>query len=108
MSARVYLSTAVAGLLAVAGPAAAQEDPAVAFSGSIAIASDYTFRGISQTLEDPAVQGGITGAGGPVYFGLWGSNVDFGETFAAGDDELAGATAEVDLFAGLKLPLGFA
>jgi uncharacterized protein (TIGR02001 family) len=93
--------------LVLALPASAQDAP-VAFTGSIAVATDYTFRGISQTLEDPAVQGGITGAAGPVYAGLWGSNVDFGEAFATADEERAGATAEIDLFGGVKVPLGIA
>jgi uncharacterized protein (TIGR02001 family) len=88
--------------LAVALPAAAQ-DSAVTFTGSATVVTDYAFRGISQSFEDPAVQAGITGAGGPVYLGVWGSSVDFGETAAAGR-----ATAEVDIFGGLKLPLGFA
>jgi uncharacterized protein (TIGR02001 family) len=102
------MSTVVAGVLAIATPAAAQEDPAVTFSGSAALVSDYTFRGISQTLEDPAIQAGITGAAGPVYVGLWGSNVDFGETFVATDGERARATAEVDFIGGVKVPLGVA
>src|SRR5688572_14521948 len=91
--------------LVLALPAGAQDSP-VTFTGSIAAVSDYTFRGISQTLEDPAIQGGITGAAGPVYLGFWGSNVDFGEAFANTDEERAGATAEVDLFGGVKFNLG--
>jgi uncharacterized protein (TIGR02001 family) len=97
----------LAAALVLALPAGAQESP-IAFTGSIAVVSDYTFRGISQTLEDPAIQGGITAAAGPVYFGVWGSNVDFGESFGASDDERARATAEVDLFGGVKVALGVA
>lgn len=49
-------------------------------SANITLASDYTFRGISQTDEKPAIQGGFdyehsTG----LYVGTWASNVNFGE-----------------------------
>jgi uncharacterized protein (TIGR02001 family) len=55
----------------------------LAFSGSAAITTDYRFRGVTQTLADPAVQVGFqldhsTG----LYAGVWGSNVDFGEDSA--------------------------
>lgn len=52
----------------------------LSFSGSAAVTTDYRFRGITQTSNDPAVQAGFTlGHSSGVYFGLWGSNVDFGE-----------------------------
>ena len=51
------------------------------FSGNVGFVTDYTFRGISQTREKPAIQGGIdythpTG----VYVGVWGSSIDFNDT----------------------------
>ena len=102
MTARARFSTLVAGLLVLAGPAAAQDaEMPVTFSGSVAVASDYAFRGISQTLEDPAIQGGVTGAAGPAYLGVWGSNVDFGE-----GDPVGRATAEIDVFGGVRASLG--
>lgn len=52
----------------------------LSFSGSAAVTTDYRFRGITQTQNDPAVQAGFTlGHSSGLYFGLWGSNVDFGE-----------------------------
>lgn len=52
----------------------------LSFSGSAAVTTDYRFRGITQTFNDPAVQAGFTlGHTSGLYFGLWGSNVDFGE-----------------------------
>lgn len=47
------------------------------FTGNVSFVSDYRFRGISQTMRRPAIQGGfdyshITG----FYLGTWGSNVD--------------------------------
>jgi uncharacterized protein (TIGR02001 family) len=49
-----------------------------AWAGSIAIATDYIYRGISQTRGEPALQGGLqlqTPSGWSA--GLWGSTVDF-------------------------------
>ena len=49
-------------------------------TGSFGLTTDYTFRGISQTKKNPAVQGGVeyqheVGA----YIGLWASNVNFND-----------------------------
>ncbi len=64
-------------------PAHAQEDEGFSFpgelSGYVTFGNDYLFRGISQTLEDPSVQGGLdwshdTG----IFFSVFASNVDFG------------------------------
>lgn len=43
------------------------------------LASDYRTRGISQTQNDPAIQGAVTLAhSSGLYLGAWSSNVDFG------------------------------
>ncbi|MCW8274894.1 hypothetical protein IMF27_03540 [Pseudomonas sp. PCH199] len=43
------------------------------------LVSDYRTRGISQTQNDPAVQGAVTLAhSSGLYLGAWSSNVDFG------------------------------
>lgn len=49
------------------------------FTGNVAMASDYVFRGISQTDSNPAVQGGFDYTS-PVglHVGAWASNVAFG------------------------------
>lgn len=47
-------------------------------TGSLALTSDYLFRGISQTDQDPALQGGIEyAAESGFYVGAWGSNVSW-------------------------------
>src|SRR5690606_26058867 len=58
----------------------------------------YTYRGISQTLEEPAIQGGID-ASLPegLYVGVWGSSVNFGEDLAGG----ARAQVELDAYGGI-------
>lgn len=66
----------------------------VEFSGNVAIVSDYIFRGITQTSENPAIQGGLDASlPGGVYVGTWASSVHF-----ADDDP---AAAEIDLYGGV-------
>ena len=81
-------------LFAFAGTADAQ----VEFSGNVAIANDYAFRGISQTLEEPAVQGGIDVSGpSGLYLGTWGSSLNFGEDLSIGPR----AQMELDIYGGI-------
>lgn len=94
---------AVVLLLSAHAPLAfAQDDPGpsdVTVSGSVALASDYRFRGISQTDKAMAVQGGLTVAHrSGLYAGAWASNL-------AGWGTFGGANMELDLIAGYKLPL---
>jgi uncharacterized protein (TIGR02001 family) len=59
-------------MLLVAGIANAQ------VTGTVTLISDYDFRGISQTAEDPALQASVDWANeSGFYAGAWGSNVDF-------------------------------
>jgi uncharacterized protein (TIGR02001 family) len=76
---------------------AQEEEAASPLSGSIAVTSDYVFRGASQTQEDPAFQAGLTYTFPlGIYVGVWGSNVDFGP----GDPDW-----EVDGFIGYNVDL---
>ena len=72
------LMTKVAGLglalIPLAGIAHAQE---IEWSGNVTLTTDYVFRGVSQTNEDWAVQGGFDFTAGGFYGGTWASNVDF-------------------------------
>jgi len=82
------ITAALVGL-AFAGQASAQ-DESVAFN--VAATTDYVFRGISQSNEDPAISAGVDATIGSLYIGAWASNVDFGD----------GTDAEVDLYAGYR------
>ncbi len=82
--------------LAFAGTASAQ-DADVAFN--VAVASDYVFRGFSQTDEDPAFQAGVDVSLNGFYGGAWASNVDFGDDTTAEFDVYGGYRAEVEGFA---------
>lgn len=72
-------------------------------SGNIALVSDYRFRGISQSDEDPAVQGGFDVGFEPgFYLGTWGSSIDFG----GGNDTGSFSTMELDYYGGWRGPIG--
>lgn len=75
-------------LVSAAGTAAAQGD----LSANVAVTNDYVWRGISQTDNGFAVQGGLDYTNGGFYAGAWASNVDFGSD----------ADIEVDLYGGFR------
>jgi uncharacterized protein (TIGR02001 family) len=62
----------------------------------VALATEYVFRGTSQTSEDPAIQGGFDATCGLFYAGVWASNVEFGTD----------ASIEIDYYAGIKPKTG--
>lgn len=102
----VAAALAFAGLAQAAEPLVAAKDIPGSFSANVALTSEYYFRGLSQTDDAPAIQGGFdygvdfnksVGA----YVGVWGSNVDFNE---GGDTD--GATVEIDLYGGLAGAVG--
>lgn len=69
------------------------------FSANAGIFSEYRFRGLDQSDEQPALQGGIDWSAevnkdASVYAGFWGSNVDFND----GDE----ANVEIDYYAGVR------
>lgn len=94
---------AVALALAAASPAAA-EDREFSWSITIGGTSDYVFRGLSFTTEDPAVQGSVDVSYGIFYAGAWASNIDGEGDSAAGI--IGFAPWELDVYAGIKPELG--
>ncbi len=79
---------------------AEDDEPAITVSGSATLTSDYRFRGVSQTDEGMAIQGGFTiGHESGFYVGTWGSNL-------AGWGTFGGANMELDIFAGYAMPVG--
>lgn len=95
-------------VLTVAAPVAASaQDSALpgTFTGNVAIVSDYVFRGVTQTSEDPAVQGGLdwdSGAG--FYVGTWASSLEFGDDASMEWDIYGGYRGTVENF---SYDLGF-
>jgi uncharacterized protein (TIGR02001 family) len=91
------LSLAAAAAIAAAGSAAHAEDKPFAITFNAGAASDYVFRGVSQTDEDPEIFGGADATIGKIgYAGVWVSNVDFNN----------GTDLEYDIYAGIKPTLG--
>jgi len=86
------LSAALVGGMAL--PAQAQE---LELGASAAFTTDYVFRGISQTDENPAVQASFDATYGIFYLGMWGTNVDFGGG-PSGQDI---ANLEIDYYGGI-------
>jgi uncharacterized protein (TIGR02001 family) len=79
------------GLLLLSSTTAFGGDHYMSATSNIGFKTDYLFRGSTQTLRNPAVQGGFdftTNSG--FYIGTWGSNVDFSDT----------ANTEFDLYTG--------
>jgi uncharacterized protein (TIGR02001 family) len=75
----------------------AQEIAGGELTANIGAVSNYLFRGVTQTDDDAAIQGGIDWAhSSGFYLGTWASNVDFGD----------GTSAEVDLFGGYDFAVG--
>jgi uncharacterized protein (TIGR02001 family) len=78
----------------------AEDTPAWTVSGAATLTSDYRFRGVSQSDESMAVQGGITlSHESGFYVGTWASNLSGWGTFG-------GANMELDLIAGYKFGVG--
>lgn len=100
---KAALATAIAGSLA-AGAAQATPVGGGELSANIAVVSNYYFRGVTQTADGAAVQGGVDleGIGGTsIYVGTWASNVDFN---TGGADD--GTSYEIDFYAGWAPSLG--
>jgi uncharacterized protein (TIGR02001 family) len=75
--------------------APADEGRKFTYSFSVTGTSDYVFRGISQTDNDPTIQGAINIGYGIFYGGVWASGLDFDAIF---ND----AQTEVDVYGGIK------
>jgi len=81
----------------VAADEVAAEEETSIFSWNAAIASDYVFRGVSQTDEEAALQlGADLNFDSGLYVGVWASNVDFGS---------GGPDLEVDTYIGWNTDL---
>lgn len=98
---RRLAAAAVTLSIFAAAPALAQEPVRVDFN--FGAATEYVFRGVSQTDEDPQVFGGADLTAGMFYAGVWASNVDFGDSTDAEFDLYAGVTPTLGLF---ELDLG--
>lgn len=90
---RKALATTIAALIGGLTIASAQ----AAFTGNLGATSNYLWRGVTQTSDAAAVQGGLDYAhDSGLYVGTWASNVDFGD----------GTSYEADGYIGFSGALG--
>ncbi|MGK0439752.1 MAG: hypothetical protein ACJATK_002716, partial [Paracoccaceae bacterium] len=83
---KLIISSVAATILASSNLASAGD-----IEANVALATDYVFRGFSQTNEDPAISGGFDYAFDNGFsVGTWASNVNFGDN----------TSTELDLYAG--------
>ncbi len=87
---------AAAATAAMGGSAFAADDD-IALSFNLGAATDYVFRGVSQTDNEGQIYGGADASlYGIGYAGIWISNVEFGN----------GTDLEYDIYAGIKPTVG--
>jgi uncharacterized protein (TIGR02001 family) len=105
----MFKKSIIAGLTAAAlGSVTAQAQQAPAsphtITGNLGLFSQYIFRGLTQTNEEPALQGGMdySHASG-FYVGTWGSNVSW---LRDGGSYTAGGSLELDIYGGFKGSIG--
>jgi uncharacterized protein (TIGR02001 family) len=79
---------------AVAPAPAAEEASDLTYSANVALTSNYVWRGLTQTDNSAAIQGGFDLGYKGFYAGAWASNVEFGSVL----DE----SIELDLYGGYK------
>jgi uncharacterized protein (TIGR02001 family) len=100
---RTITTLAVGACLASALPLSAAR---AATSGTLALTSDYLFRGLSQTNQEPALQGGIEYAhDGGFYAGAWGSNISWLSDLSSAAAPIS-SSVELDVYAGWRWPAG--
>ncbi|TAL52534.1 MAG: hypothetical protein EPN80_18830 [Pandoraea sp.] len=92
---------AMAGMTGAARAQSASAGPASALTitANVGLASDYRFRGISQTDKNPAVQGGfdLTHTSG-LYAGVWASNI----SWISDGNSAVSAPIEMDFYGGYR------
>jgi len=86
------LSTPVATPSSAVSAPVAEAPSTFTASVNFALTSNYIWRGMTQTSNSPAVQGGIDLGYNGLYAGVWGSNINFGTE----------ASLEADLYGGYK------
>lgn len=105
----MFRKSLIAGLTAAAlgsGVAQAQQPPASphTITGNVGLFSQYIFRGLTQTNEEPALQGGLDYSHtSGFYAGTWGSNVSW---LQDGRSYSSGGSLELDIYGGFKGSIG--
>src|SRR5512141_1643298 len=106
LAALAFAAAASSAALAQTAPAPAAEpakpEPDFTFTGNVGLYSQYVFRGISQTNEKPAIQGGFDlGHKSGFYVGTWASNI----SWLSDTNADVSASVEWDFYGGYKWTL---
>lgn len=89
------LNTLILAALSAPGLALAEEASPHTVTANVALVSDYTYRGVSQTFRQAAIQGGVDYAhASGIYLGAWSSNVS--------NASYNGGSQEIDFYGGYK------
>lgn len=95
--------TALAASLLIAfaaAPAFAAEEPASPIAANFTLANNYFYRGLTQTDDKPALQGGFDFEhSSGFYLGTWGSNVSW-------LDDSGKSSLELDVYGGYRFEAG--
>lgn len=104
---KTVLASTVCSVLALSSAAQAAETPTHSVTGNFGIFSNYVFRGVTQTSEKPALQGGFDYAhGSGLYAGTWGSNISWLSDAGAAANGYTASSMELDLYGGYKGAFG--
>jgi len=88
---------------APATASSAESNSAHTFSYNVGLYSQYIFRGLTQTREDPALQGGVDYShSNGFYVGMWGSNI----SWLTDADAYKSSSLEIDIYAGYAAEIG--
>ena len=99
---KLVMGSVAAAVLATTGVTASN---AGEIEANVALSTDYLFRGISQTDNDPAISGGFDYSfDNGFYAGIWASNVEFDDVTT--EIDVYGGYA-VELAEGVELDLGY-
>jgi uncharacterized protein (TIGR02001 family) len=99
---KIPLAIAIATTLTTGSALAAEQSPHT-FTSNVGLYSQYIFRGLTQTNEDPALQGGMDYLhSSGVYVGFWGSNISWLRDAAPPQTYNEGGSLELDLYGGFR------
>ena len=95
---KIVSALVLAGMVGASGVVMAEETSPHTLSANVSLVSNYVFRGVSQTQNGPAIQGGFdySHASG-FYIGTWASNVDW-----VSQGYMTNNSMEIDLYGGFK------
>lgn len=97
---KYHIAAALFALTATPAFAQDEETKPITVSGSVGLVTDYRYRGVSQSDEKMAIQGGLTVTHeSGLYAGVWASNL-------AGWGTFGGSNTELDVIGGFKKTFG--